>query len=608
MGKRALFIIDADPDYAADFALALAAITTFAGSTTKNRADMRMRVTTMSWEIIHDITQELFRHWAEPQLFIFPHVAQEPIKMVTIPDTQTGIEAFDEYARTLNPSADHFVLRFKEFDNSWNTEHAKFDKTREFLDYWWPEFISTENSYSLRHLSKMSTHRVFNLAKNARGPTRLASSDHFSLLTSKTCRRIIFDRRTRQIVEVPLWCSLSERKQQMSWIDRTEAPRSNVVVLTRPGFMSDDCPPRRMRVLDDQVGGFIAALTEFNDWPKSFMVLFGLIQERKDRHLIFNDMRRRLVIQNLADYDTVPLGLSLKIQNRQAFYALLPLVRYDYHIAYLLCIPSSSPFITMVKAQFASVLIRGAPDLFKVHPNTLITEFDEFRRRLFKEGNSGVTGLLMGLGTIWVGLGLAKSAAKKGSADMPPDVTISFAKDSAQAFPGVWQRTRDPFKRLCSTLETNGVAVEELAHDPNGNEMGVVTRQQYIVICKHLLEAYGHQVAVITGFTKEGLPEMQDFLSKQPLGYGHQISSALNWPEIRKAVKGEQIVGVYTKMVRGLAGGNGIVNWTWILPPLWKTWKARLASYQGSDGLTAIWPKPWFEANEDETSGIQLQL
>ncbi|KAJ4256780.1 hypothetical protein NW762_008876 [Fusarium torreyae] len=607
MDKRAMFIIEADPDYAADFALTLAAITTFAGSMTKTRADVRIRVATMSWGIIHDVTQALFRHWAEqPQLFMLPQVAQEPIKMMTIPATQTGIEALDEYARTLDLFADHFVLRFREHDNSWNTEHAKLDKTREFLDFWWPKFISTENSYALRHFSEISTRRMFNLAKNTRAPNRLASSDHFSVLTSKTCRRVIFDRRTRQIVEVPLWCSLSERKQQMSWINRTETPRSNVVVLTRPGFLDDGCPPRRMRVLDDQVGGFIAALTEFVDWPKSFDALAIFIKARKDKYRIMDDMRRRLVHQDLAYFDRAPFGLSLKIQNRQAFYAMLPLVQYDYHIASFLCIPSSSPFVTMVKAQFASVLTRGVPDLFKIDPKT--TGLSKIHICLTSECNTGVTGPLTGLGTIWTGLALAKSAARRVTTDMPPGSTISFAKDSIQVFPASWQRTHDPFEELCITLRINRVFVEELAHDYNGSELGETTAEQYVKICEHLLQAYGHQVAVVTRFTEEGLPEMQDFLSKQPIRCGPQVSFALNWSRIRKTANGEQVVGIYTRMIRGLTGRNGIMDWTWIPSIVWRKWKARLDSYQGWDSLTAIWPTPWFEDNEDESPGVQLQL
>ncbi|KAM0546024.1 hypothetical protein ACHAPJ_011038 [Fusarium lateritium] len=388
-----MFIIDADPDYAADFALALAAITTFARSMTESHTDMKIRVTTMSWEIIHDVTYELFTHWGEqPRLFILPQVTQEPIKTMLIPDTETGIEAFDEYTRTLNPLADHLVLRFREEDTSWNTEHAKFDKTQEFLDFWRPESISTENSYALRHPSKISIHRIFNMAKSTRVPNRLASSDHFSLITSKTCRRAIFDRRTRQIVEVPLWCSLSERKQQMSWTNRTETPRSNVVAFTRPGFLDNGSPPRRMRVLDDQVGGFLAALTEFIDWPTSFLILANFIRAHKDKHRIMDEICHRIVHQDLAYYSNAPSGLSLKIQNRQAFYAMLPHVHYDYHIAFFLCIPSSSPFVTMVKTQFASVLTTGAPDLFKIHPNTSITDISIIQSHLTDKFDTGVTG------------------------------------------------------------------------------------------------------------------------------------------------------------------------------------------------------------------------
>ncbi|KAM0546025.1 hypothetical protein ACHAPJ_011039 [Fusarium lateritium] len=189
---------------------------------------------------------------------------------------------------------------------------------------------------------------------------------------------------------------------------------------------------------------------------------------------------------------------------------------------------------------------------------------------------------------------------------MPPDATVSFANGWIEVFPGIWKQTKDSFKELCHTLKTNSVAVEELVYSPHGNEMGEVTQEQYVEICEHLLQAYGHQVAVVTKFPKDGFPELQDFLSKQPLQYSHQVAFAPDWKKICKAVNGRQIVGVYTKMIRELTGRTSIVNWTWIPTTVWRKWKSRPDSYQGLDSLTATWPGPWF--NEDESPGVQLQL
>ncbi|KAF4452991.1 hypothetical protein F53441_4222 [Fusarium austroafricanum] len=105
--KRLLFVIDADPDYSAPFAIAFAATTTRAGLVSRP-GTMYTRIVTMSWEGIHPVTRELFDNWDEAgaREFIMPD-DREPVASIAIPNTQTSVEATLRFAQDVEPNLLH---------------------------------------------------------------------------------------------------------------------------------------------------------------------------------------------------------------------------------------------------------------------------------------------------------------------------------------------------------------------------------------------------------------------------------------------------------------------------------------------------------------------
>ncbi|KAF4987420.1 hypothetical protein FGRMN_10381 [Fusarium graminum] len=602
---RVLFIIDADPDYSAPFALALMAVTTFAGHMAGHRSGKSMRVVTLSWEKIHRITHELFSHWSQPIEFTITDMVFRQIPLIVpVGDHETSDEATDKYARSLNDPSTQLRLRFEE-------HHLPFATPREKSPLVPPWCEMKIVPYRMLRLTQHCRRpHMSSLPGGLQGAVQLFSVGHLMVSTSKTCSRQIFDLRTRQTVRVTVWASLSERHQQMSWVYRTVTPTLQATILSRPDFLdnSDNMPTRRMRITDDQVGGFLAALTEFVDWPESFAVLLQIIKRRFDQNLVMTDMHLRLTAQSLMNAEDTRLGMSLKLPHPQAFYQILQHLDYDHRLAYFLCQESSDPRVTMVKVELASFLTENTLGFVMIEPRPFTKEELATLSQGLNEARKGFSGQVARHGTTWAAIAMTRLASRvDGFQFKPESIRCGVFNGLMTLWPARMRDAEMMARSLRQVLTNNSIPVSEHHYDADGTQLGSLTVSQYNEICEHLLRAYAHQVAVIYSRDKDNTPQIRDLLSQQPLQANIEVQLIPCFEEMfGQDGNGYPAMGVYTRLDRGEKGQTILGDWTFIPRSVWTKLIPEIAVYRGEDTPKAPWPLPWLTENEDETLGVEI--
>ncbi|KAF5656632.1 hypothetical protein FHETE_10909 [Fusarium heterosporum] len=524
--------------------------------------------------------------------------------IVPIGDHETSDEATNTYVRSLNNPSTQLLLRFEE-------HHLPFAVPREKAPLVPPWSEMKIMPYRmLRPTQHCRRPPMFGLPGGLQGAVQLFSVGDLIVSTSKTCRRLIFDLRTRQIVRVTVWASLSERHQQMSWVYRTVIPTSQAAILSRPDFLdnSDNMPTRRMRITDDQVGGFFAALTEFVDWPESFVVLLQIIKRRFDQNLIMTDMHLRLTAQSLLSVEDTPLGMSLALPHSQAFYQLLQHLDYDHRLAYFLCQESSDPRVAMVKVELASFLTEETLGFVMIEPRPFTREELQTISQGLDEARNGFSGQVARHGTTWAAIAMTRLVSRVAGLQFKPEsVRCGVFNGLVTLWPARMRDAEMMARSLRQILTNNSIAVSEHHYDADGTQLGRLTVSQYDEICEHLLRAYAHQVAVIYSRDKDNVPQIRDLLSQQPLQANIEVQLLPDFYEMfGQDGKLYPAMGVYTRLERGEKGQTILGDWTFIPRHVWTKLIPELAVYRGEDTPGAPWPLPWLTENKDETSGVEI--
>ncbi|KAF5557965.1 hypothetical protein FPHYL_7560 [Fusarium phyllophilum] len=500
-------MIDADPDYSADFAIALAAITTYSA---------------------------------------------------------TASEALFEFANKLDASFPHTCLRYTEEDDSWLIKPSMHcEDSEEWVKQWNETILTPSDQHLIQDFIKPRPiypgGKLLTLPPSFRYATQISCPGQVIIVTSNTCRRKIFDLVTRQVVTASLRTSLSERNSQANLVHRIDAPAQSTHILMRPDYLTK-CPPtmRRMRILNDQLGGFLTGLTQFNPRGQYMSALLRSLKKYMDNHhMVVTDMMNRLVSQQLCDWASSNSLLSLKVENPKVYYTILDQVDYNHHIAYFLSIPSDDSWINMIKVKIASALASGYPDT--VH--------------------------LTGMATS----GLAHS--HESSTDVNERIDAFLKRDLAN---GICTGAEESFGTLRSLLVANSITVGE------PTPMRVLTKPEYLVICEHLLLAFAHQVAVVDFSTGENV--FHDHLSGVKLEASLEVQVIVNLQAVKERSNADRVFGVYTTLARRRDGRTAVCDWTWIPPQVWDKWSDKLELYtrRKPNDIWALRPPRY---NEGETIG-----
>ncbi|KAF4956289.1 hypothetical protein FGADI_3866 [Fusarium gaditjirri] len=544
----AVIIIEADPDYSAEYALALATWTIMVkGRSTFN---CRMRLMTMSWEGIHDMTRAIWNYWPaarEPlREFVLPSVQRDEGRVVLNSKNKSTISEMKNWVDRVAPDGTHTCISFQRsrgFDESWDHCHQDLQQGLE---------------------SAIKPRRIHFISLDFKTAEKILNAGKPHLITSSTRRRLIFDLETRQPVTVTTQCSDSEEKQQISWVHRFSGGSTNIYI--QPGLCSRARYLRRLRVRDEQFGGFLSALAEFDKWPLSMSKVVRLF-DRGEESQVATDIEQRLIRQGILEYDAksaISWSLTLPRETQQAFYNVLPLVEYDHRLALFLSIKSKNPMINTAKAQMAAIISGSSTnciDFGKTAPEVHET-IDAARIGLFKH--------VAHTGTVMQGLGIIKAAisASRFSMILPE---IYLVEKQIRANMGEVKHVMERCRMLLEVLKACGYSVDEAL--PFTQEEESIEFDQFMEVWSHLLRAYTYQIALVT-VNDHGDIFIRDLVSQTRLTASFEVRYSLEWPVMPRNKK-DYAVGIYTRATRR-RGRTTIQDWNWIPPDVWEWWDTKL--------------------------------
>ncbi|EXM07252.1 hypothetical protein NOF04DRAFT_15562 [Fusarium oxysporum II5] len=332
--------------------------------------------------------------------------------------------------------------------------------------------------------SAIRPRRVHFIGPDFKTAEKIVDAGRPHLITSNTRRRLIFDLETRQPVTVTTQCSNSEEKQQMSWVHRFSRESTNIY--TQPGFCYGAGHRRHMRVRDEQLGGFLTALSEFGKWPLGISNVVRLFDSRGEESQVATDIGQRLTRQGILKHDaksTTTWSLALPKETRQAFYRVIPLVGYDHCLALFLSIKSKNPMVNTAKAQMAATISGSSTNCFdfvgKTAPEIHETS-DAARIGLFKH--------VAHTSTVMKGLGLIKTAitASRFSMILPE---IYLVDKQIRVSMNEVKHAMELCRMLLEVPNTCGYNVEE-ALPFTQEEAEAIEFDQFMEVWSHLLRAY----------------------------------------------------------------------------------------------------------------------
>ncbi|KAM5342300.1 hypothetical protein ACJ41O_013266 [Fusarium nematophilum] len=556
-----LIIVEADPDISAEFVFALAGAVACAGSCN----DAVFRVLTMSWEDAHPIFGDLVGRLEQPppKKFVLPEFETSQPKVVNIPPGQHYLDALTIEAETA--SGPILAINFGS-----DVEDPRWDVEGFWLDGY---------QHAAKYMMQRDVPPMFEVDPHLRLPERLHSHPNVYIITTRECRRRILDLKTTQLVEVSLMLSRSEQQQQLSWMDRTTCPRSNVTIFADEKFDQDIPVPRRMEILNGQVGGFLAGLTEYATWPAPLPDLFKIVRGCSESGVI-RTAEARLVQQGLMKADPGrPGGISMDVpgETMAAFYRVLPMVNYDARIAYFLSQPASAVSVSLAKVQVASILVQDKIPDFEMTCEEPRSVFE-----LMKAANVGMLGKFAPYGTTLMALGLCGAAKIKEQRleieldrqrqMMMKELGVSPERIAALAVPNAIDLTPD-----CTVtrayLRRVGCAQDmiSLAMNMSSDSMDhEVTDLHFDEICLHLARAFSHQAVAVQARGER--IDLCDVVSLQEVSASEEVAIVLraSYPEI-SALSDGMVVGFYTKAVRWPGDDKiTISDWNWIPLGVWE--------------------------------------
>ncbi|KAF5632115.1 hypothetical protein F25303_9519 [Fusarium sp. NRRL 25303] len=561
IGKNAcavVVIIEADPGYSAEYALALIAWTTMIKR--HSTSSGRMRLMTMSWEGLHDMTKAIWNYWPaakEPlREYVLPSIARGGGRVISNSKTESATSEMMSWVQKIAPNGTHTCVSFRRptsLDESWDPcyQHHHQD-----LD------------------SAIKPRRTLFINIDFKTAERIPDAGKPHLLTSTTRRRLIFDLETRQPITVTTECSSSEEKQQMSWVHRFSGESTNIY--TQPGFCYGAKCHRRMRFADEQLGGFLAALSELDKWPLGISNVTRLSDHREEDSQVAIDIEQRLIRQGILQHDsksTTGLSLALPKESHPSFYNILPLVEYDHRLALFLSLKSKNPMVNTAKAQMAAI-ISGS--------NTNCFEFAyKIAPEVHETSGAARIGLLKHVahtGTVMKGLGLIKTAISASRFSMLlPEIYI--VDKQVRVYMDEVKHVMERCRLLLQVLSTCGYNVDEAMpftqEEPEGIEF-----DDFMEVWTYLLRAYTYQIALVS-VTKHGEVFIKDLVSQTRLEASFEVQHCFEWETIPKD-KWDYAVGIYTRASRE-RGRTTIKDWNWIPPEVWDRWGAELPG--GVEGL-----------------------
>ncbi|KAF5974275.1 hypothetical protein FBULB1_7833 [Fusarium bulbicola] len=385
-----------------------------------------------------------------------------------------------------------------------------------------------------------------------------------------------WDNITEQMAENSRWTSGEERQAQLQWA--RQPPRSEVHIhLDDEGIGSKEeaiklftgsTNWRRRQVENCQMGGFIAAVVDIASWGLDIHRVLTCFIRYPSR---ISCMKGRLEAQQII----TPTTLNLCQGEAIVFTKVLPLVSYDYRLAFFVALESDK-MVRKVKIQLAAIISSGMEDLVILRPDQLGDPRGEKARQIL----DSCWGYCKGMekhGTFWLLLNLWKGfdvARCNGDEQEAPWKELSVIG-------GVSHRANYLIKSISKALLD--VHVESAAHQTFEDESRPFKEERKRVLQTHLLQAYIFQ---LTGGYKglaggEAGPQERiiyrlftnDVLVTLPRDV-RSVTSLISIERLLEESGDDMVMGIFDKILRIGTNANCLMDWTLIPKDLVAKWLA----------------------------------
>ncbi|KAF7538209.1 hypothetical protein G7Z17_g12686 [Cylindrodendrum hubeiense] len=424
--------------------------------------------------------------------------------------------------------------------------------------------------------------------------------------------KTVFDNVTAQITELPaLPLSKSERLEQVSWIGRANCQEVFVYLehphTTVEAFVDSGHSRRRLEVSNRQLGGFLGALAGMSHWGLDVLhTAKWFVRQRA----LLNEMVRRVRRQRILVSSPTGLTLDTRDCNPAIFKAVLPILDYDYRLAYFVARHSSDPAVQQIKIQVAAMMCVGLGKVIEFKQRVDVAEeapgarnqessidndnvaqvsADKAVQYETREMASedlfracwGCTRPMSHTGAIWLALGLWKRAAKN---KMNFNIG-NFYDRKLEIIPGTScvidigcaAKVADIIKAINKALGRIRVGTAQI---DIADETGDLTESEQLELQRDLLHAYIHQLAPYRRHMKafevgraETFIEIHDVATLTQLsGTPLWVDSTINVDALLELEGNETVFGVYHGMERTNAVTQFVKEWSWIPAQLVADW------------------------------------
>ncbi|KAF5990298.1 hypothetical protein FBULB1_125 [Fusarium bulbicola] len=581
---RIIFLLEADPDYSADYALALATITTFARQKTNVQRALHIKVATVSWESIHPVTRQLFHKYVglygTISEFLVTRYEPQPAQPVILKDVPSDLLRYG----TVSNDSGSLCLRFRDAMHD-----AEDQDEGNIVPSQWDPWLTTSTTKA--HYPSIPAQlkqpgaqlELIHMDANSRIAELLPSYYSVSIFASPTISRVIFDRRSHQLLHTFLWISESEEIQQLSWRLRVQSYHPPDV-LCLDHFTKHRATERRMKIRNEQAEGFMAALLDYTEWPRSVWDLINIVRKKDD---VFNHIRDRFLFQGLTPSRRDTPRLPNAWFSADAFYPLLSLVNYDSRVAHFLTL-NTTPLVTMIKVHLAPMLTAANEALEMLHVQRLDLKIKTAIQGCLNQCSlENDAGTWVHRSTLWATAGLAGMIDADETDEPCPRATTPLADGNIRVLTAASSRFSAFARAIHRSLRVNEMEVQKL-----DTIRAYANEENYNQVSRHLLQAYSHQVAFATKTKKKlggkELPRLYDFMTKKSFKPNLNLA-VIDWDHLFSQEK--RVYGVYTHLKRLGDGGTTVCNWTWIPGGVWDEVEGEMERARAMKGVLFAQPQ-----------------
>ncbi|KAF9769265.1 hypothetical protein IL306_013353 [Fusarium sp. DS 682] len=589
-----VFLMDVDPGFSAEFVLALNATAIFAKTYTEQRPTTLVKLMTMSSSIVHPVIGKLFNHFNSCQNFQFPEVQDTYAPRHVIANNMNqALLQMESWVHDRGQNEKHTIITFCGEDiipDEWRG------------NAWIQSFIHVQLLHPgyMEAVAANTQHRrvLISFPPDFQADIKFPATGTVHVVPSVRQRRTIWSWRRGHEIEVTLSVTNQEREAQMSASSWFEVDDISVYTYAPDGYLTSPelDLPLSVKFACEQIEGFVAALTDLENWPDETFDILRLFKREDPEgsddtsseddptdysyyHGCLSDVETRLKIQGLLGHHHT-MGSAIAPQHVRLFHKVNEGLSYNGKVAYAMAF-ASAPNFTLLKMHLAAALSVGLKRLVKIDWQGCDAQAIRDVRSL---ANWSRTSQIAPYGTLWAKLGMMEAIWTKHAAGLCPSTSASEIVDgrvsASTTTRSMWMACR---QRISNWLTEEHVSI------PTQNDFFRVDWQvgeiDYLPLCYDFLRAYSNQVAMVS--RHEDRLEFVDFTSWEPLNCTQDVLNLVNWDKIAE-YESFPLIGFYTASIE-LPDEERVVisDWNWIPAGLWTTWGQIIKSndYIGSEAL-----------------------